>query len=254
MRHPHWPRLGYRREVLILLPLAMMLLVLLSTFTLGAYRSAIQLLIEERQEEAILLARRLAASIQPGILPDQLELRRMAPFARRIALVDQAGNPLVAFGAFDNIDLLAPLAGRELTQATAVGPDSTVPDAVAGFALTPGNARSYLLRADLNATQLVLQSRTLRTLSWVVLPVNIGLTLLVVLFRRYLLRPYEALLERVQQVDEGTSDEDEVTHLIHTVERALAALTAPSESAEDDDIEAMQRALVPSLESATCRC
>lgn len=249
MRHPHWPRIGYRREVLILLPLAMMLLVLLSTFTLVAYRSAIQLLIEERREEAILLARRLAASIQPGTLPDQLELRRMAPFARRIALVDQAGNPLVAFGAFDNMDLLAPLAGREPAQATAVGPDSTVPDAVAGFALTPGHARAYLLRADLNATQLAQQSRTLRTLSWVVLPINIGLTLLVVLFRRYLLRPYEALLERVQQVDEGTSDEDEVTHLIHTVERALAALTAPSESAEDDDIEALQRALGTSLES-----
>ena len=60
MRHPHWPRLGYRREVLILLPLAMLLLVVLSTFTLFAFRSAIQLLIEERQEEASLLARRLA--------------------------------------------------------------------------------------------------------------------------------------------------------------------------------------------------
>ena len=92
MRPPHWPRLGYRREVLILLPMTMLLLVLLSTFTLFAYRSAIQLLIEDRQKEAGLLARRLAASLPPARLPDQLELRRMAPFARRIALVDQAGN------------------------------------------------------------------------------------------------------------------------------------------------------------------
>jgi signal transduction histidine kinase len=227
----------------------MLLLVVLSTFTLFAFRSAIQLLIEERQDEASLLARRLAASIPPTTLPDQLELRKMAPFARRIALVDQDGNPLASFGAFEDVDLLAPLAGREPNQPTSVGPDSAVPDAVAGFALTQGHAQAYLLRVDLNATQLAQQSRTLRTLSWVVLPINIGLTLLVVLFRRYLLRPYEALLERVQQVDDGTSEEDEVTHLIHTVERALAALTTPSDSAEDDDIEALQRALGPSLES-----
>jgi signal transduction histidine kinase len=249
MRSPHWPRLGYRREVLILLPLAMLLLVVLSSFTLFAYRSAIQLLIEDRQAEATQLARRVAASIPPTRLPDQLELRRMAPFARRIALVDEHGQPLAAFGAFDDLDLLAPLAGREPARTTAVGPDATVPDAVAGFARTPGHFRAYLLRADLNATQLAQQRRTLSILTWVVLSTNVGLTLLVVLFRRYLLQPYEALLERVQQVDDGSHDEDEVSHLIHTVERALKALTTPSEKAEDDDIEALQRALGPSLES-----
>ncbi len=54
------PRLGLRREILILLPVSMLVLVLLSTFTLLSYRAALKLLIEERQLEAAKVAHRAA--------------------------------------------------------------------------------------------------------------------------------------------------------------------------------------------------
>ncbi|MGH9361387.1 MAG: hypothetical protein ACRD2T_05675, partial [Thermoanaerobaculia bacterium] len=56
-------RLGLRREVLILLPVSLLLLAALSTFTLFAYRSALSLLAEERREEAAALARHVAAAL-----------------------------------------------------------------------------------------------------------------------------------------------------------------------------------------------
>ncbi len=43
------PRLGLRREVLILLPVTLLLLAVLSTATVTAYRSSIARLVEERQ-------------------------------------------------------------------------------------------------------------------------------------------------------------------------------------------------------------
>ncbi|MFW6175493.1 MAG: hypothetical protein ACOC7L_01590, partial [Acidobacteriota bacterium] len=59
-------RIGLRREVLILVPVALFLLVLLSIFTLFTYRDGIALLLEERRGEALLLAHRVAGQAHEG--------------------------------------------------------------------------------------------------------------------------------------------------------------------------------------------
>ncbi|NJL26424.1 MAG: hypothetical protein HC897_00425 [Thermoanaerobaculia bacterium] len=48
--------LGPRNELVILLPASLLTLVILATFALFAYRSTLDLLIEERQREAERLA------------------------------------------------------------------------------------------------------------------------------------------------------------------------------------------------------
>ncbi|HXO22872.1 MAG TPA: hypothetical protein VOA87_23390, partial [Thermoanaerobaculia bacterium] len=82
-------RLGLRHEVLILLPVALLLLAILSTFTLFSYRSSLALLAEERREEAAHAARHAAQALAGASgLPTAAELQRLAPAARGIALLD----------------------------------------------------------------------------------------------------------------------------------------------------------------------
>jgi signal transduction histidine kinase len=93
------------------------------------------------------------------------------------------------------------------------------------------------------------QQRGLRVLSWVVLPVNFLVVGLVFFFLRYLLRPFDTLLEHARRVDLGDpAAEDEIAFLIGTFERAVAALTR-SDTSTADEIATLQRALAPSLES-----
>ncbi|HEY4590967.1 MAG TPA: hypothetical protein VIJ61_01085, partial [Thermoanaerobaculia bacterium] len=94
-------RLGLRREVLILLPVALLLLVVLSTFTLFSYRNAIALLAAERQQEAAHVARAVAnrLSVSPeSALPGPRDLREPAPSARGVALVDARGEVIAEIG------------------------------------------------------------------------------------------------------------------------------------------------------------
>ncbi|HUP42642.1 MAG TPA: hypothetical protein VM599_05465, partial [Thermoanaerobaculia bacterium] len=97
-RPRRWRGVGLRREVVILLPVAFFLLVLLSVFTLFAYRSGVALLVEERRGEALLLAGRIAAEAAAGPLADQ-DLRRLAPAARGVALLDAGGRTLARTGS-----------------------------------------------------------------------------------------------------------------------------------------------------------
>ena len=57
------PPTGLRREVSILLPVALLLLVVLSAFTLFSYRDAVVRLAGEHREQAIRAARRAAGEI-----------------------------------------------------------------------------------------------------------------------------------------------------------------------------------------------
>ena len=125
----------------------------------------------------------------------------------------------------------------------------TVVDATAGFAPLVRDGRGLVLRVDLPADHLVRQRRGLRILSWVVLPLNFLVVLLVFFFLRYLLQPFETLLAQARRVDEGEAgDEDEIAFLVGTFERAVSAL-ATSERSAEDDIASLQRALSPSLDS-----
>ena len=247
-------RLGLRREVLILLPVALLLLVVLSTFTLFSYRNALSLLTAERQEEAARAARavadHLAASPGGSLAPGPQLLRESAPTARGVALVDGSGRAIVTAGDLSSGNLLAPAAGRRLDRAFGAGPDEESPDAVSGFAPLGSAAGRRYVRVDLPAGVLAGQRRALAVLTVSVLAINSALVLLVLFFLRHLLAPWETLLARVREVGEaGETPGDEVELILATFERALAALTAGAGRTAEDDIAALERTLSASLQS-----
>lgn len=240
-------RLGLRREVLILLPVALLLLVVLSTFTLFSYRNALSQLTAERQEEAAKLARAVAERLATKPVPSGAELGLLAPNARGVALLDAAGRPLAANGELPSSALLSPVARLNLVRAVGVGPQEDA-DAVSGFAPLAGREGKRFVRVDLAAGGLARQLQGLRILSAVVLTINGALVVLVVLFIRHLMAPFERLLERAKEVSRPTAGEGEVEFLLATFERALTGLAA-TERREEDDFAAIERTLVASLQS-----
>ncbi|HVG07923.1 MAG TPA: ATP-binding protein [Thermoanaerobaculia bacterium] len=235
------PALGLRREVLILLPVALLLLVVLSTFTLFSFRNALELLAEERRDEAARLAEGVAGLLAEGGLPSEAELRSLSPQAHGVAVTDREGEALVSAGEIPSSGLLAPFVGDVL----AAGPDEALPDRVAGRARF-GDGR--WVRVDLPAGVLPAQQRGVGVLSVVVLGLNAALLLLVLSFLRHLMAPWETLIERARQMGaEQEPGEGEIEFLLATFERAITA-TAQARTPEDD-IEALERTLSASLQS-----
>lgn len=247
----HWRRLGLRREVLILLPVALLLLVVLSTFTLFSFRNALELLAEERQRHAGHVARAVAARLASGsgeFPRSARELQEVAPGALGAALSDASGSPLDAVGEVPPANLLAPVADLSLDQPVGVGPDEILPDVVAGFAPLGSRAGRRYVRVDLPAGALAGQRRSLAVLTVLVLAINSALVLLVLLFLRHLLAPWETLIARARALGVA-GDEDEVQFLLATFERALSALAGREGRRAEDDIAALERTLSSSLES-----
>jgi signal transduction histidine kinase len=245
-------RLGLRREVLILLPVALLLLVVLSTFTLFSYRNAIGLLAAERQQEAARLARgvadRLAAA--PAAMPGPFALREAAPGARGVALLDARGGVIAETGELPAGGLLDPAAGQPIDRPLGVGPDEPAPDLVTGFAPLSGAAGRRYVRVDLPAGVLSRQRRSLSVLTVAVLSINAGLSVLLLFFLRHLLTPWETLLARARLMGgDGEAGEDEVEFLLSTFEHALAALAGRQGRSVEDDIAAIERTLSASLQS-----
>ena len=123
------PRGNLRREVVVFLPVALIVLLVLCVFTLLSYRDAVQQLTAERRLEAERVARRSAEAVPRGSLPSPAALRRIAPTARAVALIDAAGRQLVVAGTFDDSNLLGPLDGRFPPQTTSVVTSSVFPQA-----------------------------------------------------------------------------------------------------------------------------
>ena len=102
MRRP--PKLGARREILILLPVTLLLLVLISTFTLFSLRSALSRWQEERRDEAAAIAerlvRRLSEAGRPN--PSEADLVRLADPIRAmggsLATIDASGATIAEAG------------------------------------------------------------------------------------------------------------------------------------------------------------
>ena len=228
--------LGLRREVLILLPVALLLLVILSTFTLFSFRNALALLADERRNEAARLAEAVASRMGDG-LPSPAELRSHAPQAQGIAVADREGDALVSAGEIPTSALLAPFPEG----ASSAGPDEALPETVAGLA----RRGDVWVRVDLAAGVLPAQQRALRVLSVVVLGLNAALLVLVISFLRHLMAPWETLIERARQMGaEQEPGEGEIEFLLATFEKAMAASVQP-----EDDIEALERTLSASLQS-----
>jgi len=239
-------RLGLRREVLILLPAALLILVVLSTSTLFSYRGSLDLLASERRAEAARLARAVAGQLSAeGLRTDAAELRRLVSGARSIAVVDAAGVPLARTA---EILPLPPPPGED---PGGIGLIPALPAAVAGFAPlgSPGTPGRLWVRVDLEAEVLARQQRSLRILTVSVLGINGALVLLVLFFLGHLLAPYEVLLARARAVSGGGPDGDEVEFLLGAFEQALASLAGREARGAEDDIAALERTLAPSLQS-----
>jgi hypothetical protein len=213
--------LGLRREVLILLPLATLLLVLLITFVLFSFRNGLDLLIDQRRDDALALARSVASDLAVGPLPTADKLRRAAPSAQRIALVTEQGEPVVAFGDFEGIDLLGPLSTKGPNEDATAGPIEPTPGSVSAVTRLKRESSDLLIRLDLPAPELARQTRALRTLTVVVLTLSFLVSLLVFFFLRYLLRPYDKLLHtaREAQIEPKPEDSDEIQFLVSTFQR-----------------------------------
>jgi signal transduction histidine kinase len=225
------------RDARLALPLALVLLLAVSSFTLFSYRSGVDLLIGERQQEALRAAD--AAARLPVAELQASAPTRFHPAALRVVRLDGAGRVVTQVGATLPGAFADPFGGELPSEPRATGPGPALPGEVA--ALRPLGAGQGWLRLDLAAPLLAGQRRTASLLRWVGLGTGSAVLVWVLLFLRQLLLPYEALLARARALDPG---EDEGALLRSTVERALAERTAGG-----PELAALERTLAPSLES-----
>ncbi len=243
-----------RREVPVLVPTAVLLLVVLSTFTLVSYRNAVHLLIEQRQWEAERLATTIARQLDGERLPDSTRLGEFAPQAVGIAVIGPDGHPQVHTG-----ETSQPLPVHQAeTHLHTFGPSEDVPGLT--VALVPlGEGR--WLRLDLPALILDAQRRGLRVLTVLVLMLNVALSTYILLLLRQLMLPYQTLLERAREIGprgrEKLRGDEEVNFLLDTFEQALRALShregsgrdGDGEREADEDLQVLERTLLASVES-----
>ncbi len=98
------------------------------------------------------------------------------------------------------------------------------------------------------AAELARQQAQVRGLSWVILSVNVVLTVLVLASLRTLLAPFEAMLASARAVaPEG--EEEDVELLVATFERAIAALARTAPASDEAAIAALENVLGASLDS-----
>lgn len=245
--------LGLSREARILLPLALLLLIVLSTFTLFSYREGVTRLTDERREQATQASRRVAEALARADRAQVEILRLRAPEARRVTVTDGKGRTLLQTGDPVLADALAPLAGQLPERPVGLGPGKGLMDTVAGFAPWVGvDGTRRWVRVDLAAEGLGAQRRSLRVLSWVVLGLNAALGILVMLYLRHWIGPWERLLARAREVDPKEDTGDETSFLISTFERAVRALESSKSAAPEPDLaalETLEKTLSESLES-----
>ncbi|MDH3254861.1 MAG: ATP-binding protein [Acidobacteriota bacterium] len=241
-------RVGLRREVVILVPVALILLVLLSTFTLFSYRGAIRLLQEESQQQSMRTAARLAELFAGQRMPTTDELRRVPPHIVHLALVATDGSVVFERGPESGADLLAGLSIEDLAEPMATGP--TLRDGwITALAPIVHRGARHSLRIDVEAEFLSRQMESVRVLTWLVLGINGGLATLVLLFLRHFLTPYDTLIARARELlPEARPVEDEMTFLVSSFERAVETLRKDADSS-GDELLALERTLGPSLES-----
>ncbi len=241
MRKLRVSRLGHRSESLIVLPAALVILSLLSTFTLFSYRGTVSLLVEERRAEAAGHARRVAQALTSGRLPSERDLGRLAPLARGVAIVDAAGRELVSVGELAEREAALAFEARRLFFSR----DRS--DVVTGMARLRAPAEGLSVRVDLAAPILGSRAESLRILSLLVLGINASVLILVLFFLRRFLAPIDRMLERARDLGgEGPETQDEVEHLVETFESALEALAKTQEQVE---LEALGKTFAGSLES-----
>jgi signal transduction histidine kinase len=248
MRRPAPP--GPLRDAWVMLPVALVLLLVLSSFTLLSYRNGVRLLLLERQQEALTAARRAAKAVGGGELPPVGELHDFHPAALRLALADADGQLVAAVGEPLDGPFTAPLHGAALRDPAAAGPGGAAGPVAAAFVPLGGSGRQgRWLRLDLASPALAGQRRVLGILTWTGLGASAAVLLWLLLFLRQLLRPYETLLRRARELG-GATPEDEASFLLATVERALGGHGGePGRPERSEELAVLERTLAANLES-----
>lgn len=244
-------KLGPRREILIFLPVALLLLVALSTFALLAHESSLEKLADERRQEASRTAERLAEALAAITDPSQADLARLAPDRQTIPAVGVfVGRETIAFIGDPTVGRLADLGSSAPAKAAwAEGPlaeGKIVARAPIRLAL-----RASELRFEMSAQTLAAQLASARLLARLGLAINAALALLALFALRQLLGPWERLLSRAREISPQGPDDDEVAYLLSTFERATASLAARSAvgAPAEPDLSAIEETLTASLRS-----
>lgn len=231
-------RLEARSEISILVASALLILVALSSFTLMAYRSSIDLLLGERQQEAEAWARTLRSQFERRGLPNARDSTRLLPVEGWFTLLDASGRPIIA----PTPSLLE---------------DSEGLTTVAGYAAFKSEEGVYRIRVDLPALQLRARERSLRILTPVVLVIDIGVILLLMIYVQRLLAPMDLFLDKARRLrgaESSSADEDDVAFLARTFEMALESLAAAEPGESPSDTRALEGALAESLQSGVVLC
>jgi signal transduction histidine kinase len=249
-------RIGRRRETLILLPAAVLLPALLSCFTLFSYRDSVRSVIEQRRAEAGRLARELAVVVEGSPTVTALELMARVPGALSVALLDAAGSPMDTSGDAPARTLLPDAVLESPGDTLGWGPEPENPERISAVAAVAKPRRSVrYVRLDLPAQGLDGQRRSVQLLGGIVLAVNGALLVLVLIFLRHLLAPWDAMVSRVRATRGVEEDEDEAALLMAALEEALADSATlssgetSSQREEKDEVEVLQRMLTQDLES-----
>lgn len=239
-------RIDRRREVSLLVPLALVLLLVLSGYALLSHRTSLGLLIEERRADALRAAVALAVRIQAEPSRTEEELRRASRFALGVAVVEPDGSSRARAGNLESSSLLAPVGGRMPTESLVTGPGGSAPTRILAFAPVGTGSGRAVVRLDLDATVLASRQREMRALTVVVLSVDLAVLVVVLLFLRQFLAPLDRMLRRARELN-TTPGEDELGNLVATFEKALATLATRSDP--PDEIALLQGALSTKLES-----
>jgi signal transduction histidine kinase len=219
---------GLRREGPLVLAVALAIFVLLSSFTLLAFRQAAARASAERRAEAVSLLERLARdATTAGSRVDALS--RVAPPGTALALFDRDGRLLDAWGHTETPSLPPGLELADLRGAVSLdGEGAELPreDTVAAIAPVPVPGERRYLRVDLPAPALAAARRSLAWLTPAVIALSFAAAAVVLLYVRALARPYETLLARAREAGAELDERDELPALVETFDRALEALAA----------------------------
>jgi signal transduction histidine kinase len=217
--------LSLRREAVFVLAIAILLLAVLSVITLATHRSALDSLAEERltrwQREVTTLARRVDAGTPPAELTAPTTgLARLERSRLDFAVDDSRGRDLLVPSEDSSVQVSARLADGEF------------------------------LIATFDGGSLSREMRRVRVLTPIVVGAATAAALILLLYARRLLLPYDRLLQSARAAGYESSA-DEIGFLVATFEKAVAeAAQARRDEGVSADLRALESAIGSTMPSA----
>jgi signal transduction histidine kinase len=213
---------SFRREAIAVLGVSTLLLTVLAVSTLATHRAAIRRLVDERNAAWAAQLSRLAGEVDRGARPETLlrSVPGLLALERQPAAPSLAGDP--------------------------PAPPSVEPDPVSPVFSHPLSG-GQVLWATFDGGSLGEEERRLRWLTPIVLLAAGGSAVILLLYARRVLQPYDRLLRQAREAGYQATP-DEIGFLVSTFERAIAE-AAKNRRAEgvDSDLEALESAIGSSL-------